>query len=98
MPGVVGKYTNDLVYSRLASGVLVELQRLNPPTEKGCRKHKHHQHLTKEMGHPALSRHLYELPGMMRVSSDWEKFYRIADRTFPRINTNLALPFDNEES
>jgi hypothetical protein len=97
MPGVVGKYTNDLVYSRLAPGVLEELRRLNPPTEKGYRKHRHHQYLTEDVGHPALSRHLYELLGMMRASETWEKFYRIAERNFPRVNTTLALPFGDSE-
>lgn len=96
MPGVVGKYTNDLVYSRLAPGVLEELQRINPPTEKGYRKYRHHQYLTRDVGHPALSRHLYELLGMMRASETWDKFYRTAERVFPRVNTTLALPFEEE--
>lgn len=96
MPQVVGKYTNDLVYSRLAPGILEELQRKNPVTEKGYRKHKHFQHLTKEIGHPALTRHIYELLGIARASDSWEKFYRTADRVFPRVNTTLALPFGDE--
>jgi P63C domain len=97
MPGVVGKYTNDLVYARLAPGVLDELKRLNPPSEKGYRKYRHHQYLTRDVGHPALSRHLYELLGMMRASETWEKFYRVAQRTFPKINTNFTLPFPEED-
>jgi hypothetical protein len=92
----VGKYTNDLVYARLAPGVLDELRRKNPSTEKGYRKHRHFQYLTPEIGHPALSRHLYELLGMARASESWERFYRLADRTFPRVNTNLLLPFEDE--
>lgn len=96
MPGVVGKYTNDLVYARLAPGVLEELQRVDPPTEKGYRKYLHHQYLTRDVGHPALSRHLYELLGMMRASETWDRFYHTAERVFPRINTTLALPFGDE--
>lgn len=30
-PGVVGKYTKDLVYSRIAPGVFGELEKRNPP-------------------------------------------------------------------
>src|SRR5206468_6654276 len=56
MSGLVGTYTNDLVYARLAPGVLAELKRLNPPTESGNRRHRHHQYLTRDVGHPALSR------------------------------------------
>ena len=39
-PSVVGKYTNDIVYERLAPGVLEELKRVNPIDEKGRRKQK----------------------------------------------------------
>jgi hypothetical protein len=92
MPSVVGRYTNDLVYNRLASGVLDELQRLNPVSEKGYRRHRHHQYLTRDIGHPALSRRLYELIGMARASESWERFYRLVDRTFPKLNATLALP------
>ena len=41
-PGVVGRYTVDLVYERLAPGLLEELEKLNPKSDKGYRKHKHH--------------------------------------------------------
>jgi len=95
MPGVVGTWTNDLVYDRLAPGVLEELQRRNPVNESGYRGAKHHQYLTKDVGHPALSRRLYELIGMARASESWERFYRLVDRTFPRINTTLALPLND---
>ena len=37
-PSVVGKYTNDIIYDRLAPGVLEELRRANPVDEKGYRK------------------------------------------------------------
>jgi P63C domain len=97
MPGIVGKYTNDLVYARLAPGVLEELREKNPPTEKGYRRYRHHQYLTREIGHPALSRHLYELLGMMRASETWERFYRLVDQVYPKVNTNLLLPFTGEE-
>ena len=68
MPSVVGRYTNDLVYNRLTSGLLEELRRHNPMTDKGYRRHKHHQYLTRNLGHPALSHRLYELIGMARAS------------------------------
>jgi hypothetical protein len=95
MPGVVGTYTRDLVYSRLAPGVLDELERVNPPSEAGYRKHKHHQYLTRDVGHPVLSRRLYELIGMARASDSWEKFYRLVERTFPKMNSTLLLPMSD---
>jgi len=96
MPPVVGKYVNDLVYDRLAPGILAELQRLNPPNEKGYRRHKLHQYLTRDVGHPALSRRLYELIGMARAfrPGEWHRYYELVDRTFARINTTMALQLE----
>jgi hypothetical protein len=31
-----------------------------------------------------------------RASDGWERFYRFADRTFPRVNTDLLSPFEDE--
>ena len=44
MPSVVGHYTNDLVYDRLAKGMLEELKRVNPKDAvTGRRKHRNYQ-------------------------------------------------------
>jgi hypothetical protein len=98
MPGVVGTYTNDLVYSRLAPGVLEELQKLNPPGESGYRRYKHHQYLTDDVGHPTLSRRLYELIGMARAFDNWDKYYRLVERTFPKMNSTMLLPMPDPET
>ncbi|MDD5171238.1 MAG: P63C domain-containing protein, partial [Syntrophales bacterium] len=37
-PSCVGNYTKDVIYERLAPGILDELERRNPPNEKGQRK------------------------------------------------------------
>lgn len=93
-PGVVGKYTNNIVYERLAPGIVEELERRNPKDDKGNRRGKHHQLLTEDVGHPALAQHLYAVIGLMRASSDWDAFLRILDRAYPRKNDTfpLALP------
>ena len=51
-PRLVGYYTRDLVYDRLAPGLLAELEERNPKDETGHRKAKHHQWLTEDVGHP----------------------------------------------
>lgn len=67
-PSCVAQYTRDLVYARLAPGILAELEQRNPMTSYGYRSQKHHQLLTEEVGHPALSQHLHALLGLMRAS------------------------------
>jgi hypothetical protein len=72
-PKVVAKYTNDIVYERLAPGLLDELRARNPLTERSYRKGKHHQLLPEDVGHPALAQHLYAVMSLMRATddSDW---------------------------
>lgn len=95
-PGVVGRYTNDIVYERLAPGILEELQKMNPAREDGGRVRRHHQHLTEEIGHPALAQHLHAVIGLMRASATWEQFKSMLDRAFPKKGSQLMLLLDEE--
>lgn len=94
-PSVVGNYTNDLVYERIAPGLLNELQRKNPKNSQGRRKAKHHQWLTEDVGDPALAQHLHAVTGLMRASKDWDQFKRLLDRAFPKKGQTLELPIDD---
>jgi len=96
-PSVVGHYTNDLVYERLAPNILEELQRRNPKDEKGNRAAKHHQWLTEDIGNPALAQHLYAIIGFMRASTNWDQFHRMVQRAFPKKNTTMLLPLPEQE-
>lgn len=90
-PGVVAAYTKDLVYARLAPGVLEELEKKNPMTATGRRKAKHHQWLTDDVGHPALAQHLHAVVGLMRASDSWDGFKGLINRAFPKRGANLEL-------
>ncbi len=91
MPGVVGRYTNDIVYDRLAPGIFDELKKINPVRENGRRKSKHHSWLTEETGHPALDKHFTGILALMRAHTDWEHFKRSLARAYPKIGTGEAL-------
>lgn len=93
-PGVMAHYTNDIVYSRLAPGVLQELQRINPIIDPGKRKHKHFQHLTSEHGHPKLKEHLGEVVVLMKAAGTWNEFKRLLDRVKPVVAAPGELPLD----
>jgi len=98
MPGVVGRYTNDFIYDRLAPGILEELRKRNPVIEEiGRRQAKHHQWLTQETGHPALDKHFSGVLALMRANTQWEVFKRGIERAYPKIGTQLALKFIEEE-
>jgi hypothetical protein len=91
----VGKYTNDLIYERLAPGILEELEARNPKDERGYRRGKHHQLLTEDVGHPALAQHLHATIGFMRASAGWDQFYRLFNRAFPKKGATLELALDD---
>jgi hypothetical protein len=95
-PSCVGKYTKDIVYSRLAPNILEELEKKNPKNDKGERKTKHHQWLTDDLGVPALGNHLHSVIALMRASSTWDGFCKLLARAFPVLNEQTELPFDEE--
>ncbi len=91
-PSVIGHYTNDIVYSRLAPGVLDELRRVNPtlPSGKG-RRNTHHQWFTPDLGHPKLKEHLAAVAALMKASSNWNIFMRNLNRALPKGEQQLEL-------
>jgi len=99
-PGVVGTMTNDLIYARLAPGVLDELQRLNPVTETGRRKTHHHRWLTEHIGHPKLQAHLDVVVSIMKLFDDgaYKKFHRALDRAKPNLSGPLLALIQQNES
>jgi hypothetical protein len=90
LPQYFGKLTNDIVYRRLAPGVLQELQERNPRTESGHRKHKYFQWLTEDIGHPKLLQHLGLVVGVMKLSEDYDDFKEKLDRIAP-VRVDLPL-------
>jgi hypothetical protein len=97
-PPYIGKLTNDLVYERLAPGVLTELKKITPKDEKGRRKHRYHQRLTEDIGNPRLREHLWAVIGLMRASSNWRSFYSLLNRAFPKHTDHPQLFIDYEEN
>ena len=96
-PSVIGKYTNDVVYERIAPGVLSELRSNNPTLPSGGRKDKHHQWFTPDLGHPKLKEHLAAVTALMRAAPDWPSFMRILNRAFPRLNTQMLMHMEEED-
>lgn len=83
-PQCVAQYTRDLIYERLAPGVMEELEKLNPVTPSGSRGVCHHQHLTESVGHPALDSHLKQVVLLMQITDSWSHFKRTLNLAFPK--------------
>ncbi len=82
-PSVIGKYTTDIVYQRLAPNIAEELEKRNPKASDGNRHVKHHQWLTEDVGHPALERHLYAVIVLMKSSPNWRIFHDRLEKALP---------------
>lgn len=93
----VGKLINRYVYEQLPPGVLDELRELNPVTEKGWRRHKHHQYLTTDTGNKHLDRQISTVSTLMRIAEGKEDFEDMFERAFPPPQMRLPLVIDARE-
>jgi hypothetical protein len=90
-PRYFGHLTNDIVYKRLAPGVLEELQRITPKDNRGRREHKYFQRLTQDVGNPRLREHLSNVIVLMKASPNFKTFYRLLERSLPRYDHTPSL-------
>ena len=95
-PQYFGVITNDIVYRRLAPGVLEELKRVQLRDAQGRPKHKLFQRLTENVGYPKLREHLGSVVTLMKLSSNWTDFREKLEKIHPRFGDTMMLPFDEE--
>jgi hypothetical protein len=91
-PQYFGHLTNDIVYRRLAPGVLEELRNVTPKLPSGRRKHQFTRRLSEEVGHPKLREHLTAVTTVMQLSESYPDFIAKLDRIKPRYGDTLSLP------
>lgn len=91
-PQYFGVLTNDIVYERIAPGLLEELKR---QAAKDAKKAHLHRRLMQEVGHPKLREHLASVVTAMKLSSDYSDFIAKMNRLHPRFGE--TVPLDLEE-
>ncbi|MFN7569898.1 MAG: P63C domain-containing protein [Betaproteobacteria bacterium] len=95
-PSYFGHLTNDIVYRRLAPGVLHALKdEARKDERKGT---KLHQHLTAGYGRQELLKHLGMVVGLMKISGGWDDFMQKLNRIATRYNESLSLDLDEAGS
>jgi P63C domain len=82
-PQCVARYTKNLIYTRLAPGILKELESRNPIDDKGRRKTPHYFWLTEDIGHPALAQHLHAVIHLMKACDSWDQMMKMMNRSLP---------------
>jgi hypothetical protein len=95
-PQYFGYLTNDIVYKRLAPGVLDELKKVTPKNEKGRPIAKYFQSLTNNKGYPKLKEHLGKVVAYMQLSDNYQDFQKKLDKFLPRYNETLSIDFEDD--
>jgi hypothetical protein len=98
-PGVVAKYTLDLVYDRIHPDLVRELKQTRVDWEDagGRKGGKLFQFLTTDSGHPRLKQHIEGVIQIMRFSKDWHQFMYRMGVSYPKINETPNIPFPDDD-
>lgn len=91
-PQYFGKLTNDIIYKRIAPGLLRELKRRNEGDEK---KGKFFQRLTLDVGYQKLRDHLAAVVMAMKLSKDYPDFIGKLNQFYPRYGDNMMLDLED---
>lgn len=94
-PGVIGTWTNELIYKQLPKGVLDELKVKTPKSKEGNYTARFFQSLTPDIGHPALTAQIYKVIGIMNISRNWTEFKSNFNRMVDRNNGQTEIDFDS---
>ena len=97
-PGVIGKWTNTIIYEELPKGVLEELKNKTPKNASGNRTERYHQYLTEDIGEPNLERQINKAITLFQISDNmsqfWSNFKKMKDRQIGQLE--IPFEFDDE--
>ena len=96
-PGVIGKWTNTIIYEELPNGILDELKKKAPKNESGNRTERYHQFLTLDVGEPNLEKQINKVITLFQVSDNMKQFWDNFKKMNMRQIGQTDLPFDFDE-
>lgn len=96
-PGVIGTWTNKLIYEQLPKGVLEELKSRTPKSESGNYKTRLHQHLTLDIGEPNLTQQINQIVTLFQLSDNMQHMWLQFEKLKLRQSRQLELPFRFDE-
>lgn len=97
-PGVIGKWTNSIIYEELPNGVLDKLKEVTPKSESGNRTERYHQSLTLDIGEPNLEKQINKVITLFQVSDNMKQFWDNFKKMKMRQIGQMELPFDFDEN
>jgi hypothetical protein len=92
LPQYFGHITNDLIWRRIAPGLLRALKERR--SERGSPSNKLHSWTSEDLGKPELLLHLGTVVGLMKINSDYDAFHKQLNTIAPVYPENPTL-FDD---
>jgi hypothetical protein len=92
LPQYFGHLTNDLIWRRIAPGLLRALKERR--SERGSPSNKLHSWTSEEVGKPELLLHLGTVVGLMKIHTDYDAFHAQLNKIAPIYPDNPGL-FDD---
>jgi hypothetical protein len=96
-PGVIGTWTNKLIYEQLPDGVLEELREKTPKSESGNYTARFFQSLTPDTGNPHLTAQIQQVVTLFQLSDNMRHMWDQFEKLKIRQNGQLQLPFQFDE-
>ena len=97
-PGIIGKWTNKIIYEELPKGVLDELKNKTPKSDSGNYTARLHQSLTSDIGEPNLERQITKVVALFQVSDNMAQFWSNFQKMKDRQTGQLQIPFEFDEN
>ncbi|MBQ0073648.1 MAG: P63C domain-containing protein [Prevotella sp.] len=96
-PGVIGKWTNTIIYNELPKGVMEELKKRTPISASGNKTARYHQYLTVDIGEPHLEKQIVKVITLFEISDNMREFWSRFAKMKERQTGQLSLPFEFDE-
>lgn len=96
-PKYFGHLTNNIIYKRLAPGILEALKNSTPKNEKGRPKQHLFRRLSEDVGHPKLREHLASVISLMKISRDYDQFEKFLSQAHPKYGETPDLPYIDDQ-
>ena len=79
-PGIIGKWTNEIIYSRFPPGVFSKIKEQNKRLASGRLEHKNFQFLSEDDGVNSLKEYISNAIFLMESCASWNNFKRALAR------------------
>lgn len=92
-PGVIGTWTNKLIYDELPYGIAEELKKKVPKSKSGNKLARYFQFLTDDYGSPHLKMQINKIITIFNMSDNMEDMWKNFEKTKKRQMEYIEAPY-----